>query len=551
MANRNRNNNNKSRNSSNRNSKYTGKRQGKSSGKDKFDKDSHDYDKYEGGNDPAWYATDPAILRDAASIPLSWPIGTNLDLDIPITSDTHGTNKYVIPGVCAIQLNPSVGRAETASDPINIAAYSTYAFVRYANSGHVNYDAPDFALYLVAMSQVYSFINMAMRIYGSAMTYSQKNRYLPNTILEAQMADADNIRDNLANFRYGLNVLINKTASFAVPANMPFFDRQAFLYQNIYCESDQIKDQMYLYVPEMFFQFTYNYDGAGMLDEKIWSTDAFKKYTFDEILKYGNELLDPIIASESMNIMSGDILKAYKGNILGLASMSEEYTLIPTFNPLVLEQMKNAVPVGRAQSRYVKQDATHSFLIHEPRVVWRVTDGEDAQLKLQEAVRILEGNKFMMTAASEGTPEIIIENTRLCVGADDFVIVTPLSSQVELYTGSEYASEVHIYTKDPDTLTSMVYTYDYINVIRSSAAGPNLEDLAKGFGIASLLQKFAFAPSVIIAHLEEVTADDWHYVDYDVLQDINNFGILDNQDIQKMHEAAIMNELHVPSIAKV
>lgn len=529
---------------------YKGKGSSKDSRNDKTDFSFNE--KYEGKNDPAWYATDPQILKDAASIPLSWPIGTDVDLEVPITS-ANGTSKYVIPGVCTIQLNPSVGRALSAADPINIAAYSTYAYVRYANSGHVNYDAPDFALYLVAMSQVYSFINMAMRIYGTAMTYSQKNRYLPDTILEAQRANADNIRNNLANFRYGLNVLINKTASFAVPANMPFFERQAFLYQNIYCESDQIKDQMYMYVPEMFFQFEYNPDdGAGMLNEKVWSYDDFRTYDFDEILAFGNELLDPIIASESMNIMSGDILKAYKGNILSLASMSEDYTLLPIYNPVLLEQMKNTVAVGFAQHRYIKQSADHSYLIHNPNVSLNIDPAEEAHDKLLEQLRVLECNKFMMTAASEGTPEIIIENTRLTIGADAYELVDENNSQIDLYTGSEYASEVHIYGKNPVDLSSTRYTYTFVNVLRVNLVGElNAADINKIQSGLAVLQKFKFAPTMMMALLKETQTGVWEYINYDVFQDIDNFGILNTQDIAKMHEAAIMNELHVPSIAKV
>lgn len=86
-------------------------------------------------NDPSWYAADATLMRDAASIPFSWSVGTTLDIGVD--------ENYVVPGICAIDTVPSFGYSTDTTSPLNIAARSMYSFIRHANSGSANYDAPD------------------------------------------------------------------------------------------------------------------------------------------------------------------------------------------------------------------------------------------------------------------------------------------------------------------------------------------------------------------------------------------------------------------------
>lgn len=210
-----------------------------------------------GSNDPAWYAASNELLRDSASIPYSWPVGTPIDFHNPLNL-TAENRKWAVPGIQSIQLVPSVGLSDSPSSPINVAANATYAFVRHANAGHSNYDAPDLMLYIMAMSQVYSYICYLQRAYGVATLYAQTNRYLPDALLTAMGCNPGAIRSGLSDFRYGINVLINKAASFAVPAEMTVFNRQAFLYSNIYTEGTSIKDQLYMYNPNGFWQYSWD-----------------------------------------------------------------------------------------------------------------------------------------------------------------------------------------------------------------------------------------------------------------------------------------------------
>lgn len=282
-------------------------------------------------NDPSWYAVDSSLLRDAASIPFSRAVGTQVPLDFNSAAfwDEGTKVEYSVPGVMTLEIIPTYGSIEDKNSPINVAATATYSFIRYANSGHANYDSVDLMLYLCAMSQVYSYINYLQRIYGLATLYSQRNRYMPRTLLYATGVDPDDVINNLANFRYGINVLINQAASLSVPANMPIFARQAFLYQNVYSEGQTVKDQMYMFTPEgfLFFHESADPDGAGSLELNHLGHTRRK---CSELLEYGQRMLQPILQSEDMNIMSGDILKAYSANsLIKLTSVPEDYSVAP------------------------------------------------------------------------------------------------------------------------------------------------------------------------------------------------------------------------------
>lgn len=302
-----------------------------------------------GSNDPAWYSTDPSLLRDAASIPFSWSVGTPIAMNYAYPSGTAAEQEFtddnlVIPGLCVLDLIPTVGYAEDQSSPINVASTALYSFVRHANSGHANYDSPDLMVYCIAMANVYAYINFLQRIYGCGLMYDQRNRYLPEALVAAQDVNFDDLVGNLAQMRYGINMIIAKAASLAVPSSITYFNRQAFIYANIYCEGTSTKDQMYMYNPFGFLVFN-EYEvvgGASGLTFKKFA-DPTTKYRVSDLIKFGNQMLQPILDSEDLNIMSGDILKAYgDGGIIKLAPLGLDYNLLPTFNIGVLEQMHNA-----------------------------------------------------------------------------------------------------------------------------------------------------------------------------------------------------------------
>lgn len=505
-------------------------------------------------NDPQWYAASPAILRDAASIPFSWAVGTPIDMGGStkglFSSDTH--NEFFVPGIQTMTIVPSIGYTSGATSPINVAATATYSFVRHANSGHANYDSPDLMLYLLAMSQVYSAINWLMRIYGCATLYAQRNRYLPQALLAAQRCKADDIMSHLADFRYGINVLISKAASLAVPASMTIFQRHAFLYQNIYTEGTSIKDQLYMYVPAGFWKFGYSpVDSAGELG---FSQLTSSSMTVQSLIDYVNGLLTPILESEDMNIMSGDVLKAYgDGGIIKLQALNEVYPITPIFDIAVLEQMKNATIINvTPQTCAINQNSNHQYLSSNPRYLG---DAEisDATVKDNMLYRWTE-NRLLTTTTSEVTPELVIESTRLMVSGEYVPAKGEDAAYVRVYSGSEICISCTWWTYDWDTFHENVTLRNYamheMQKLDSSywTSPTSINNSSLFLGLATM-SHFRFHPCMRIWITSSATGKT--VSQYGTFFDVDNYAVLHSDTIKRLHEAALMNMLAVPSIAKL
>jgi hypothetical protein len=521
-----------------------------------------DNKKPSGSNDPFWYATDPVLLRDSASIPWAAAAGTEQKLATELYPDKEypwsdktmrQTSRLNQGGVQVIKLAPTVGLSDKKSSPINIAMNSLYTKVRFQNSGHANYDAPDLMIYCLAMAEVYSAIQWLMRIYGLASLFTQRNRFVPEHILEAEGVDYDSIKHNLAGFRYGINLLIAKAASLCVPGTFTLFLRRAFVYSGVYTEGTSIKDQMYMYSPDGFYKYDLNTDGSGMLKyETMFGRLASESaYTADQLLDVVDGMLQRIIASEDCQIMSGDILKAYGENVLKLGTLSPEYTVTPTLDIPVLEQMKNCtVFPGYVNGNDIEQDTTHAYLVCDPSIAVHETVPNADYTALAIAPTIT-------TTTGDPTPEVTMENTRVLSVIWKVDPVEQVDEEyfypLHLYTGTEFATDIvyvawpFMHDKIEKVWPTRYYWVDDNENIHEMAQRP--QDASFLHSLATL-NNFKFKPGYWLAKRNKI--DDQTYetiVTYTV--DVDNFTIQSPQVIRNLHETAIMSELNVPAINRL
>lgn len=499
------------------------------------------------GNDPAWYAADPTLLRDAASYPFSYSTGAteihdpSLWMNAPFF-DQPGSQ---VPGICSLHVYPTIGTAIDATDPINVAAQSVYSFVRHANSGHSNYDAPDLMLYILAMANMYSFLVWCQRLYGYALTYDQRNRYVPNDLIRTNDVDAGDLIENLANFRFWINTLIAKMASFAVPATMSIFSRMSFIYSDYYIEGTSIKDQLYQFVPEGFYKFGIDSDSLGNL---TWEPfDYSTLMSVADIMTYGNALFNAIWSQEDFGIMSGDILKAYGDRIIKLVSIPEYYNIVPKFDPMVLTQMKNADIVRITPSR-ISQSATDGTIVQVTIPNGYTTSDTYFNSSITISSLLATRMNNTMTAALKDyriltvdtdnpTPEVVIEATRLKVAYDAFK--------------AWYKAGTELIT----ALTITVSPGVDMKVDTPFILGKFKTTLAEGDAIMSImtleeaLRCFHYIPRLWIVLNKDDESTKPQFVRE--LFDIDNFTLLNYDDVRKLHEAATINMFAVPSIGKV
>jgi hypothetical protein len=505
-----------------------------------------------GANDPLWYSKYPELVRDAANIPFNLVTGKTIE----VTGKSKFGVSYQVPGIMAIEVVPTIGTAISSTDAVNVAATSLYSFVRHANSGSPNYDAPNLMMYMLAMSQVYSYITYLERVYGCATLYSSRNRYMPEALLKANGVNFNDVNNNLANLRYGINVLINKAAAFAVPADMPLFLRHAFLFQHVYTEGSSVKDQMYMYVPAGFYKYVEMVDTAPSRLE-FQRLDMTQAMTVDQLLQFGNDLLQPLLQSEDLGIMSGDILKAYgKGGCITLTPFPEVYPLVPINNPMVLEQMKNAMVINPGDMDMfvdhltINENVPKGTITCIPSVFYETNA---AAVETYDTANVLinayRQSHILSTLLPETDPAAIMEMTRLT-----FTVDAPVHSEHggkkylagHLHIPTEVAIGVRIYGMYVDLQGETQYTvtqyhshelytnFDYNTFLASS------EIVNKG-------KSFAYAPNMYQHSLKDgnTVAHFAPFVDY------NNFAVLDAACIDRLNDTAILSEFSVPIVNRL
>lgn len=494
-------------------------------------------DKVNSVNDSSWYTQYPELIRDSASINFNEIMGKEIEL--PKYTESTGEvidMSFTSPGVLALDVIPMYGMSEDNTSSLNQAASALYAWVRHANSGSKNYEAADLMLYCMAMSEVYAYINFLQRVYGMALSYNTINRYFPDSLLFANYVNYDgfNTESKLAEFRYGINRLINKASVFAVPADMPIFQRHAFLYQNIYTEGVSAREQLYMFVPAGFHKYVET-EGPGHL-KYIPFND--KRRTLPELIEYGNALLDALMLSEDINTMSGDIIKAYGSNLIKLSPLGLEYPVPVLFDVPVLEQIRNATVVGEASSFDIEQNALTGALYSVPRT-------NDARWRA-----FMSGRHIINTVNPEPTNVYVTEITRLKTACD---------SNDKLLFGSEIVSRARIITRDgSDTISRPFSTFTTPRVV-VNGTNPSYDiffpNLASELQIQSLRCNFDYAPAQFmylyckISNVNELN-DFESFENVGWIVDLDNYATIDGRELGNIHDACMASMFVSPLVKK-
>lgn len=267
-----------------------------------------------------------AIKFDASNIYFNNLVGANIER-------TTGLNAPRLPGILTFRSTPNF---VSNSDMVNVAATSIYTFVRHANSGRTNYEASDLMVYLIAMSEIYVAIAELTRAYGIASYFTSQNLYSGH-ILEALGFEPIETRNQLADLRYSLNVLINKVKAFAVPRAFNYFDERISEHLNVYSDEPGNRGQFMAIIPGIRGVFNATREGGSSID---FVEVPLVRNIFDYIETI-NDVVEDLRANEDINIMSGDILKAYGDNLYTPQPVPVDLVTTPVFDELQLLQFQN------------------------------------------------------------------------------------------------------------------------------------------------------------------------------------------------------------------
>lgn len=508
-------------------------------------------------NDPGWYFKDKNILDSVASFSFNNALGRR----IPLSTFFNKNGKLVVKaaksastasGVMGINIGLTAGVADSAQDPLNLAAVNVYSYVRYKNSGAANYDAPDFMLYLVAMDSIYACWNWLKRVYGIASTYSQLNRYEPKGMFAIENIDFDDIISNLANFRSWLNVKADEISAYCVPATMTYNVRHSWLFSNVFADSESGKAQLYMYVPDFFFKYdeTSSPNGGKLTPIACPRSAAYTGTTpakLSDLKNILNTMLEALNYSEDIGVMSGDVLKAYESSgLFKLSTFEADYRVEPTYSKEVLTQIENLTITTFAAedipSFAISQDPNTNFLKCKPVSTYPGNFESEA--------------KMLNFHWNNPTPEDVVVATRLTSVLGPNTSTTGVSKRV-ISCGSEVTTGVNICTwaesADVDAAetgtgilslitTKVAYAMPYVGVDNMLAT--DVHGLAEYLDMIAKLSQFDWAPYIPIGYQKTKGTNG---IIYGLLWDYDVYTHVNPDNLSAINQMALLTEFNVPN----
>lgn len=299
-------------------------------------------------NDYAYYSIDDQISKDLASLPFNYINGTRFPLTVQFRqldgAAGYKTQTDALASIMVLEYVNAVGKADKVTSGINMASTQLYTYVRHANSGARNYEAPDIMMYVLAMRDIYSDYFELRRALGLTKLYSFYNHNLPDLLIQSLGFNVKDLRANAANYRGQLNQIREKINSFAVPKYFKMFERAAYVASNVFSDSDSMRGQFYAMkrVGRYIWSGTTSQTGTELEYRTIQPT-ADQSYSMQRRIDELNEQLDAIFLDEDALTMSGDILKAFKeSELYQVTNVSDDLAIVPLFDQDMLSQFENS-----------------------------------------------------------------------------------------------------------------------------------------------------------------------------------------------------------------
>lgn len=514
----------------------------------------HIMSKWKKDNDPEWYTRIAPLVDDYASIPFSIPLGTKFNLT---SGKSTLTQSYTVPGIMTLKLAPTIGKTTQATDPANVAAQQLYVLTRRANSGRVNYDKTDLMMMVIAMDSAYMLYQECIRAFRLMGVYNYMNRYLPGYTIQA-LGFSPSLEESYKDMKGLLDLMAYKIGSINVPDEFTFIQRHLWMYSNIYTDANTQKNQMYAFIPDGYYVWTEaTTDGQPAYLNYIRRNKLFGLSTAEslvsnlaQIRKAFNTLLDPLLGSEDIGIMSGDLAKAFgDGKMLKMRLVNETDALVPVYSAEVLLQIMNAEP-GHGLS-YLKDLATgSSFNITQdmtdlnagPKLVSRpqfnFVKSRDANVEYLVKPYF---KHFINYIDIEPTPKLNMVTTRLKWDTD---VPTGTGSNIVanvVNSGTEIPVSAYIWTLVDGELA----TYDYFQHINlnTTFVGGLVEPVIGAF----TNQAFDWGPTCFVwtSPTNEAVPSSLDLVS--VSQDIQNFTVISKETLAELNNVAVMSEFAAES----
>nr|UVJ88918.1 putative capsid protein [Picobirnavirus sp.] len=272
------------------------------------------------------------------------------------------------------------------------------------------YQASDIAIIIAATIELFILIARIERVYGVINYYAVNNRTLPYALLNAMgVSDtlADNIRDNLSDFRYAINNLIRRAQNVCIPKDLSVLLDKIALFGYVYKDHDSAKAQSIVF--DCFETGIYMGDLTDTGGGIVFKDTSFSDLTaYDEIITYLRESVSALVEdSDVLRIYSDFLSYLDPSQFMTLIPLPEEYCVIPVYSEEILHKVHN----------YYSTDIYHT--IDEDAETWAFNSGK---VIVQEMIPT--GLTFKTGySINDGYRKIVqkdnVVHTRLCAYSDE------------------------------------------------------------------------------------------------------------------------------------
>lgn len=474
-------------------------------------------------NSFSWYNRNPELIKSASSIGFSVTTGT---------ATTISGMSYTVPGVMAISYHSALGDPQA----INQIKDSLYSYTVHANSRNTSYTAEDQFMFVFAGKEVFNAIAHLIRAYGVMRDYDGANFYRPNVLLRAMGFEAEDLRANFNHMLFDINNLIAQSHQIWIPNTMPILERQFWMNSHVYMDADNVKGQMYLYVPDAFYKLSETDEDTGTslvyTAGPSWALNG-TGMKWSTAVAFVQELIDALINSEDRGVIFGDILKAFgPEKIYTINEIDLNYTVKPVYDREVLSQMSNAMAI---------QGGNTMNIVQANQIIGYDLNSNSAAVT---ATAVAPGRccpiQFPINLHVAGQPsieEITIATRMMVSGGTSYTSSGSNYIRVDT-TGSEIATSYQFYTVD---LTS---TAGYSRVVAYTYVNPG--DLP---ATLALWTAFDWAPTLLyypVATTSLTIPGSTNIQATQLFQDMDNYCVITNAELKNMHRACLMSLWGVP-----
>lgn len=490
-------------------------------------------------NDISWYTHYPDLVNGSASIPYILGMQSKWSLTEVEGDGTSAIINQSSPGLMAFRTNPAYGISTSLDSPLNQAAQEIYGFIRLGNSRTSTYDAADIMIYLIAWDSIYMLVTNLVRAYGMLNVRTPENTYFPDTFISAMGINPADAHSNSSAMYYGINEIISMLQGWGIPTGMDIFARHQWLYKTYYTDSQTGKAQSYMFVPNSY------YDWAGVGSEFTPSTARFnimpESQTVAEYIARVKKMINDIRNDSDCLAMHYDILAWYgTTGLYQVEPMPMNYVTQGTFAPEVLMQIQNmTICTAMHPDQTFEGNITHSavtgMIVYDP--YKQHSDAHNLNLYVS--------NRVITVPIQNTNPAVNMVATRLtnvCDWQSEEAHVVHFNE-----VGSEFVSAAHIYKY---TMVGNEWVITKSDSIGYANLGHHYFDElgTKLFNSLTDVNSFNMHPCVICSYTVPLAEGSTNPTIR--LFDLDNFAVLNKDELARMHQTAIRSMFSIKNDVK-